>query len=235
MSTISAFTGRVVIMYSCPLTLMGLQRFLSRLLPRATLLCVNSLAALRNDPQVPQADFIISDLHDAQEKAESGIAWLTWLQLIRSGRPLLVLTDDEELPELTLLLESPDVSFISLRERQHVLSELIGNVLAGSRVVHQQTQRSARREPQQALTAAEQQVYQLLQKGYGVTQIAQQLCRSVKTVSTHKRRVMVKLDAHSEVELFSRSAAEKAKCCPDYSASSSKRMWTRISRRRKSG
>ncbi len=203
MNILSAYTGKVVVMHPCPLTLAGLQRFLGELLPQANVRYTRSLEALRNDPLVPQADFIISELYDVKEGAKSAIIWFAGLQLMRNGRPLLVLTDDEEIPELTLLLESPGASLASLREQQDALGKLIGDVLAGSRVVNQRIRRPLRREPREALTAAELQVYALLQKGYGVSQIAARLCRSVKTVSTHKRRVMAKLNVRSEVELFS--------------------------------
>lgn len=196
---------QVVIMHPCPLTLAGLQHLLSQMLPEATFYCISTLAAMREDLSVPHADLIVSELYDSTEGPGNGIAWLSWLQMIRDGKPLLVLTEYENTPELALLLENASVSLLSLRGSMNTLSERINQVLNGTRTIENQTWRQARHKPLQTLTATERQVYRLLQKGYGVSQIADRLCRSVKTVSTHKRRMMLKLNAQTEVELFSHS------------------------------
>lgn len=52
------------------------------------------------------------------------------------------------------------------------------------------------------LTSREQQILRLFCQGWGVNEIADQLCISNKTVSTHKARVMTKLNLHSNAELM---------------------------------
>lgn len=51
------------------------------------------------------------------------------------------------------------------------------------------------------LTPREREVLQLLAEGESTKEIAEKLCVSVKTVETHRRQVMEKLDIHSIAEL----------------------------------
>jgi len=52
-----------------------------------------------------------------------------------------------------------------------------------------------------ALSNAETEVLRLISEGYSVTQIAQKMCRSKKTISTHKRRSMAKLGLADDLSL----------------------------------
>ncbi|MBW7984200.1 response regulator transcription factor [Enterobacillus tribolii] len=208
MSKQSDFTGQAVIMHPCPLTLIGLEYLLNQLLPHTSFTCVGSLAAVRSSPTVLHADLIVSTLCDANEKPENSIAWFAWLQQVRKGKPLLILTENENTPVLPMLLNAPGTSLISLREQRDTLLRIITNVLNGQRVISNSNQQQQKTQPPLvSLTAAEQRVYHLLQSGYGVSQIARQLRLSVKTISTHKRRIMAKLNVRTEVELFSRLPA----------------------------
>jgi two-component system, NarL family, captular synthesis response regulator RcsB len=51
------------------------------------------------------------------------------------------------------------------------------------------------------LSNAETEVLRLISEGYSVTQIAQKMCRSKKTISTHKRRSMTKLSLADDLSL----------------------------------
>lgn len=51
------------------------------------------------------------------------------------------------------------------------------------------------------LTAREREMLQLLAEGCTTKEIADKVCRSVKTVETHRRNIMEKLDIHSVAEL----------------------------------
>jgi len=54
----------------------------------------------------------------------------------------------------------------------------------------------------ETLSNREQQILRLFCQGWGINEIADQLCISNKTVSTHKVRLMGKLDVHSNAELM---------------------------------
>lgn len=60
---------------------------------------------------------------------------------------------------------------------------------------------SAQKAPHEALSDREFDVLRLLVEGLGPTDIAKRLHLSVKTVSTHKTRILEKLNLHSTAEL----------------------------------
>jgi two-component system capsular synthesis response regulator RcsB len=56
-------------------------------------------------------------------------------------------------------------------------------------------------DPNEVLSSAETEVLRLISEGFSVTQIAQKMCRSKKTISTHKRRSMTKLNLADDLSL----------------------------------
>jgi len=60
---------------------------------------------------------------------------------------------------------------------------------------------AARRGAFDALTPREREVLQLMAEGYATKEVAHRLHVSVKTVETHRRQIMEKLDLHSVAEL----------------------------------
>ena len=60
---------------------------------------------------------------------------------------------------------------------------------------------AARRSAFDALTPREREVLQLMAEGYATKEVAHRLHVSVKTVETHRRQIMEKLDMHSVAEL----------------------------------
>ena len=80
---------------------------------------------------------------------------------------------------------------------QHYLSPEVAGELAYSLIVHDD------RAPHELLSDREFQIYQLLAGGVGITEIAQRLNLSAKTVSTYKTRLMHKMRMNSVAELVS--------------------------------
>ncbi len=83
---------------------------------------------------------------------------------------------------------------------------LAGKICLGSRIndsVIQEYIRMAREQEGAGspLTPREREVLQLLAEGMSTKEIADRLCISVKTVETHRKQVMDKLDLHSVAEL----------------------------------
>ena len=56
--------------------------------------------------------------------------------------------------------------------------------------------------PHTLLSDREFQVFQLIAAGKSITEIAQQLSLSVKTISTHKTRIMEKMGLANQAELI---------------------------------
>ncbi|MBW7981539.1 helix-turn-helix transcriptional regulator [Enterobacillus tribolii] len=205
---------RIIIMYPCVLTRRGLERFFAELLPNAQITSLNSFAALSANSDLATADLIVSDITDREEHTLRGAEWLLWLQRkIRPDKPIMIATQLRYPTLLSHLAQEPTVSLISLTEPREVLSKQVTQILNGEKIINLNidAEKGNTRPPAQkkraALTESERRVLSLLRAGYSVTQIANQQERSVKTISTHKRRIMQKFGAKSEVELFARDKA----------------------------
>ena len=79
--------------------------------------------------------------------------------------------------------------------KQYLSPEISANVM--SRVDHSEGSGERANGAYDALTPAERQVLQLIAEGFATKQIAVQLSRSVKTVETHRRNLMEKLQIDS--------------------------------------
>lgn len=195
----------ILIMQPDALLRAGLQRFFRQLHPDAEVVCVESLMALGACAQLRHATLIVSDLSDGHTPAERGIEWLLWLQCQREGQPLLIISEHCT-PELASRLESQaDISLATPYEEQVQLSQSVMRVMAGEKTLSARIGGGARQKSRRvALTATEQRVLGLLHKGYSVSWIADEMCRSIKTISSHKRNIMSRMGVRSEVELFAR-------------------------------
>lgn len=105
---------------------------------------------------------------------------------------------------LTQLARFSNISLISANASRQKLNAQLTEILDGKQIIEMMpapAQQAAEKRTEKP-TASEQRVMTLLRAGYSVTQIAGQLCRSVKTVSTYKRQIMRKFGVTSEVALF---------------------------------
>ena len=56
--------------------------------------------------------------------------------------------------------------------------------------------------PHTLLSDREYQIFELIVRGHSLTNIAEQLCLSVKTVSTHKSNILQKMNMSNQAELI---------------------------------
>lgn len=94
--------------------------------------------------------------------------------------------------ELLLALDSvcKDKFFVSPSVSDRVIDGLAGRLLP-----------LKGRKSSRSLTARERQILKLIAEGYSNTGIANMLCISIKTVETHRSKLMKKLGAHNVQEL----------------------------------
>jgi DNA-binding NarL/FixJ family response regulator len=97
-----------------------------------------------------------------------------------------------------------DAAYLELTRAIH--SVLHGGVylspeVAGELVEEHLQHLAAHHPPRETLTPREREVLQLMAEGAGTREIAKMLGVSVKTVETHRRNIMHKLDLHSVAEL----------------------------------
>ncbi|QBH97630.1 response regulator transcription factor [Limnobaculum zhutongyuii] len=208
MESIAPVVKKGIVMHACPLVRNGLLHFLSTHLPEVIFQAVESFSVMARIPGLVEADLVVSDIRDNEKEAVDGVNWLLWLQSIRSDKPMLVITDLLSDEQMIKLCQQPLISLLALQTpeaemRQQISRALSGELIISSTLYMPSTVASI--DPDvDSLTDAEQRVLKLMYQGYSIVQIAEQLCRSAKTVSTHKYHLMRKLGARNEVELFAR-------------------------------
>ncbi|MBW7981912.1 response regulator transcription factor [Enterobacillus tribolii] len=200
---------QLLIIHPRPVMQLGFRHLLSLLQLKMEVYCqAASPKNMLEHPEIDYADAIITELDGQDECISANINLLMLLQQRWPQRPLIILTDITDRSVLRQLLNDSATSVISLRETRQNCIHLVATALQGTRVISPLIEQHLHRETRKVaslnaiLSKAELHVLKKLQAGYGVSQIAGQLCRSVKTISTHKRHIMDKLSVTSEVDLF---------------------------------
>ncbi|CAI1032395.1 MULTISPECIES: response regulator transcription factor [Serratia] len=194
-----------ILMHACPLVRQGLLCLLSEQLPDFRFQSVDSFSDLGRQPGLTTADLVVSDLSDDEHSVAYGADWLVWLQSILGNSPLVVITEELSHPQWLALSRQPALSALALQTPQAELGPQLRQILAGTPLISPRLLPQSPPVPALArLTGGELQVFALLHAGYSVTQIAAHLHRSVKTISTHKRHLMYKLQVDNEIALFAR-------------------------------
>lgn len=123
--------------------------------------------------------------------------------------PILVLSMHNEGQVAARVLKAGASGYVTKDSEMEVLLGAIRRVAAGGKfIVPELAEKlvfdvslSSDRLPHQTLSDRELEVFRLLVAGQGVNDIAEQLCISNKTVSTHKTRLMEKLNLSSTADL----------------------------------
>ncbi|EGI76966.1 response regulator [Hylemonella gracilis] len=124
--------------------------------------------------------------------------------------PILVLSMHNEGQVAARVLKAGASGYVTKDSEMEVLLAAIRKVAGGGKyivpelaekLVFDVSLGSGDRLPHETLSDREMEVFRLLLAGQGVNEIAEQLCISNKTVSTHKTRLMEKLNLGSTAEL----------------------------------
>ncbi|MEW5902799.1 MAG: response regulator transcription factor [Pseudomonadota bacterium] len=153
-----------------------------------------------------QADLVMLDL---TMPGLSGINLVARIHGLYPQLPILVLSMHNELQVAKRVLQAGAIGFVTKGSEQDTLVTAIRRVAAGGRFVDPgiaeqmmfdkpQFSGSA---PHERLSERELHILKLFARGRSVNEIAEQLFISNKTVSTHKARLMQKLNFSSNAEL----------------------------------
>lgn len=152
-----------------------------------------------------------------------GITGPELVKRIKSERPrlpILVLTMHAEAQFAAKALQTGADGYITKGKGGEMLASAIRKVASGQRYIDPDLAekiifdvRVPADSVQEQLTDRESQILNLLQVGKTVTQIANELAISPKTVSTHKIRVMQKLNCQSNAELLRYSREDTLPAC----------------------
>ncbi len=151
-------------------------------------------------------DLLLLDL------AMPGLSGIKLIERIREREPslpILVLSMHSELQIAKRALQAGASGFVAKGSTEDVLLSAIRKVAAGQRfidssVVEQmmfERPAPATGEPHERLSARELQIMKLFAMGKSINEIAEELFISHKTVSTHKTRLMQKMNIATNAEL----------------------------------
>ena len=146
---------------------------------------------------------------DMSMPGRSGIELIAQVRRIRPELPILVLSMHAQRQYAVEAIKAGASGYVTKTSPSGRLAEGIRRVARGGTFVSeeiaaklaQHLQRPEAAAPHTLLTTREFQVFQLLVAGRKVSEIARTLSLSVKTVSTHKTKVMGKLGASSTAGL----------------------------------
>lgn len=147
---------------------------------------------------------------DVAMPGRSGIDVLRDLKRVRPKLPVLVLTMHPEDQYGKRVLQAGAAGFMNKEGAPEELIAAIRKVLAGGRYVSPalaeklawDLTRKTNRPAHEALSDREFEVLRMIGSGKSVSQIAEELCLSVTTVSTYRARVLEKMNLKSTAELI---------------------------------
>ena len=123
------------------------------------------------------------------------------------GISTLVYTMHEDTEIIDRALRHGALGYVSKQEEEDILFTAIETVAAGNRYLSPcavqclEENRTKPHEPTDVLSDRERQVFVMLGKGRGITEIAKVLGLSRRTVETHCNRMVTKLDLQNRAEL----------------------------------
>jgi len=141
-----------------------------------------------------------------------GRSGMELIKLVKSERPrlrILVLSMHQESQYAVRAIKSGASGYLSKDSAPEQLEQALRKIAAGGAYVSAEVAEQlalgamphSEAAPHAALSDREFQVFRMLVAGTSVTEIASELHLSVKTVSTHKAKLMQKLGVHNQSDL----------------------------------
>ena len=191
----------ILIVDRYPVVRQGLRQFVIGELPGTAVVEAQSNveAMARLDKRNCQA--ILLDLNP-----EDGVDFVVALRRTHADVPVLVLSAHVEAPFAARVLQAGAAGFLSLFASQQELAQAIRRIRGGGKylsnaIAEQIALRPVPSPPRRQLSKRESEILEGIAAGRKLTEIAQELSLSAKTVSTHKRRLMIKLGLSGNAEL----------------------------------
>ena len=148
-------------------------------------------------------------LLDLSMPGKSGVDLIKQIRIEAPKLPILVLTMHEEEQYAVRTIRAGASGYLTKESAATLLVEAIRRVAAGRLYISPSVAEhlainimpSNDELPHKRLSDREFQVFHLLASGASVTEIAEKLHLSAKTVSTHKTRILQKMDANSLADI----------------------------------
>lgn len=200
---------KIILADDHPLILTGIRSLIAHNQPGCEVVAeAHQVSELLNTLQQHNCDLLITDFSMPGDERSDGLTMIQQLKRDYPTLPILVLTQIHNAGILQSLLQL-GVSGVLLKKA--VISELsdaIRQILSGHSYIGSSVKTllaEAGLDHQTGLvqlTPKESEVVRLLAGGMSVTQVAEYLHRSVKTISTQKKSAMLRLGLQSDSALF---------------------------------
>jgi DNA-binding NarL/FixJ family response regulator len=148
-------------------------------------------------------------LMDMSMPGRSGIDLIKQVKAERPKLPILVLSMHHEHEYAVRAIRAGASGYLNKDSASDLLVAAIRKIVAGgvflsesaAELLARETMRGADAPPHTLLSSREFQIFGMIVQGKTVTEIAAELSLSVKTVSTHKMRVLEKMNLTNQAEL----------------------------------
>ncbi|WP_346210303.1 response regulator [Aeromonas salmonicida] len=200
---------KIILADDHPLILTGIRSLIAHNQPGCEVVAeAHQVSELLNTLQQHSCDLLITDFSMPGDERSDGLTMIQQLKRDYPTLPILVLTQIHNAGILQSLIQL-GVSGVLLKKA--VISELsdaIRQILSGHSYIGSSVKNllaEAGLDHQTSLvqlTPKESEVVRLLAGGMSVTQVAEYLHRSVKTISTQKKSAMLRLGLQSDSALF---------------------------------
>jgi two-component system, NarL family, invasion response regulator UvrY len=139
----------------------------------------------------------------------SGIELIGEIKKVRPDARVLILTVYSEEQYAVRAIKAGAAGFLTKESASDRLIEAVRKIAAGGRYVTAELAETLASllagetagQPHERLSDREFEILKLLASGKTVSQVAQELCLSVKTVSTHRTRILKKMNMKTNAEL----------------------------------
>ncbi|WP_153799524.1 response regulator [Foetidibacter luteolus] len=183
---------------------LGLSKILREAYPFAEISEVAHGDSLINEATEKQWDLVISDL---EMPGKGGLEVLETLRLIRPELPVLILSIHTEERYAIRSLRAGAAGYLNKASAPNELIKAVERIRMGKKYITQEIAEKLLMEHQknpvlhETLSAREFEIFKLIAAGKSTSQIAEMLNLAATTVSTHRKRIMDKLDCHTNFDL----------------------------------
>lgn len=175
---------------------LGLIQILKDEYPSVEIIEVNDGESLIKEITLHDFDMVISDL---DMPGRSGLEALEQIKLIKPGLPVLILSIYPEDLYAIRALKAGASGYLNKNAAPYELITAVQRILMGRKYITAEVAekilgQKKDKKPHELLSNREFEIFKLLALGKTVTQIAESLSIALTTVSTHRSRIMEKLD-----------------------------------------
>ncbi|KAB0674383.1 response regulator [Aeromonas veronii] len=200
---------KIILADDHPLILTGIRSLIDQITPHCEVIAeAYQVSDLLNLLQQHDCDLLITDFSMPGDTRSDGMVMIQQLRRDYPNLPIIVLTQIQNSAILQSLIQVGVKGLILKKSVINELADAIRQILLGHRYIGPAVQMllaSAGISGQSSnnlLTPKESEVVRLLASGMSVTQVANYLHRSVKTISTQKKSAMTRLGISSDSALF---------------------------------